>query len=142
MAVESRADATWTGDLPSGNGTVRPASGAFPEVALSWRARADDRASGSSPEELIAAAHAGCFAMALSLELANGGHPPERLETAAQVRFQTGEGIIGIRLTVRGSVPGLDAAGFQQAADAAKAGCPVSQALAGVPEISLDASLL
>jgi osmotically inducible protein OsmC len=142
MAVESSAEATWNGDLLSGNGTVRPASGAFPEVALTWRARAESRESGSSPEELIAAAHAGCFAMALSLELANGGHAPERLETGARVSFQAGEGITAIHLSVRGTVPGLDEAAFKQAAESAKAGCPVSKALAGVPTITLDAALL
>jgi osmotically inducible protein OsmC len=140
MAVESRAEATWTGDLMSGQGTVRPASGAFPEVELTWKQRAETRESGTSPEELIAAAHAGCFSMALSNGLAKAGTPPERLETSAQVSFQAGEGITGIHLTVRGTVPGLDAEGFRSAAEGAKANCPVSKALAAVP-ISLDADL-
>jgi osmotically inducible protein OsmC len=141
MAVESSASATWQGDLPSGAGTVRVASGAFPEQTLTWRARAESRESGTSPEELIAAAHAGCFAMALSFGLGQAGHPPERLDTSARVAFQAGQGITGIHLTVRGRVPGLDAAGFAEAAEAAKAGCPVSKALAGVPSITLDAAL-
>lgn len=140
MAVESRADATWKGDLIGGSGSVRPASGAFPELVLSWRGRAESRESGTSPEELIAAAHAGCFAMALSFGLANAGTPPERLETAASVGFQPGEGITGIRLTVRGTVPGLGAAAFVAAAEDAKANCPVSKAMAGVP-ITLEAAL-
>jgi lipoyl-dependent peroxiredoxin len=140
MPVQSSAEATWTGDLVHGSGTVRPASGTFGEVALTWRQRAETRESGTSPEELIAAAHAGCFAMALSFGLGNAGHPPERLQTTARVGFQAGEGITGIHLTVRGTVPGLDAAAFQEAADAAKAGCPVSKALAAVP-ITLEASL-
>lgn len=141
MAVESSASATWQGDLMGGSGNVRVASGAFPEQTLTWRARAESRESGTSPEELIAAAHAGCFAMALSFGLANAGHAPERLDTSARVTFQPGQGITGIRLTVRGRVPGLDAGAFQQAADEAKANCPVSKALSGVPEITLEASL-
>lgn len=140
MAVESKADATWRGDLMGGSGTVRVASGAFPEQALTWRARAESREAGTSPEELIAAAHAGCFAMALSFGLAQAGHAPERLDTSARVGFQPGDGITGIHLTVQGRVPGLDEEGFRQAAEAAKAGCPVSKALAAVP-ITLEASL-
>ena len=140
MAVESRADALWEGDLIQGRGSVHPASGAFPDVSLTWRQRAETRESGTSPEELIAAAHAGCFAMALSFGLANAGHPPERLETSARVGFQPGEGITGIRLTVTGRVPGIDEAGFAEAAENAKATCPVSKALASVA-ISLEAAL-
>lgn len=141
MAVDSSASATWQGDLPSGSGTVRAASGAIGEQALTWRARAESRESGTSPEELIAAAHAGCFAMALSFGLGNAGHAPERLDTSARVSFQPGQGITAIHLTVRGRVPGLDAAAFQEAAEGAKANCPVSKALAGVPAITLEASL-
>jgi lipoyl-dependent peroxiredoxin len=140
MAVESKADATWRGDLMGGSGTVRVASGAFPEQALTWRARAESREAGTSPEELIAAAHAGCFAMALSFGLAQAGQAPERLDTSARVGFQPGDGITGIHLTVQGRVPGLDEEGFRQAAEAAKSGCPVSKALAAVP-ITLEASL-
>jgi lipoyl-dependent peroxiredoxin len=140
MAVSSSANATWEGDLIGGHGTVRAASGAFGELALTWRQRAETRESGTSPEELIAAAHASCFAMALSHGLAGAGTPPQRLDTSAQVTFQAGSGITGIHLTVRGAVAGLDADGFRQAAEAAKAGCPVSKALAAVP-ITLDASL-
>jgi len=140
MAVESSASATWNGDLIGGRGSVRPASGAFAELPLTWRQRAESRESGTSPEELIAAAHAGCFSMALSFGLANAGHPPERLESSAHVGFQAGEGITGIHLSVRGRVPGIDDAAFQEAAEAAKSTCPVSKALAGVP-ISLEAAL-
>jgi osmotically inducible protein OsmC len=139
--VESSASATWNGDLMAGSGSVQVASGAFAEQALTWRARAESRESGTSPEELIAAAHAGCFAMALSFGLGNAGHPPERLDTSARVTFQAGQGITRIHLTVRGRVPGIDAEAFREAAEQAKAGCPVSQALAGVPEITLEASL-
>src|SRR3977135_1227974 len=140
MAVDSRAEATGTGDLPKGSGTVGPASAAFPELTLTWRQRSETRESGTSPEELIAAAHAGCFAMALSLGLDKAGHPPERLETSANVSFQAGEGITQIHLTVRGTVPGIDADGFRNAAEDAKANCPVSKALASVP-MTLEASL-
>jgi osmotically inducible protein OsmC len=130
MAVESRADATWNGDLIGGAGSVRPASGAFAEQPLTWRQRSESRESGTSPEELLAAAHAACFSMALSLGLAQAGHPPERLETSARVSFQAGEGITGIRLSVHGHVPGLDQDGFKEAAEGAKETCPVSKALA------------
>ena len=140
MPVTSSASATWNGDLTGGEGRVRPASGAFPELTVTWRQRAETRESGTSPEELIAAAHASCFAMALSAGLSRAGAPPQQLDTSAEVTFQGGEGITGIRLTVRGVVPGLDADGFRSAAEAAKAGCPVSKALASVP-ISLEASL-
>jgi osmotically inducible protein OsmC len=140
MAVESRAEARWDGDLIAGRGTVHPASGAFPDVALTWRQRAETRESGTSPEELIAAAHAGCFAMALSFGLGNSGHPPEHLETSARVSFQPGEGITGIHLTVIGTVPDLDEAAFKEAAEDAKANCPVSKALSTVP-MTLDASM-
>ncbi|HYW25092.1 MAG TPA: OsmC family protein [Terriglobales bacterium] len=141
MAVESSASATWNGDLMGGSGSVRVASGAFAEQVLTWRARAESRESGTSPEELIAAAHAGCFAMALSFGLSGAGHPPERLDTSARVAFQPGPGITSIHLTVRGRVPGIDAGAFREAAEQAKANCPVSKALAGVPEVTLDATL-
>ena len=141
MAVQSKAEATWNGDLSSGSGTVAPASGAFSDVQVTWRQRAETRESGTSPEELIAAAHAACFSMALSNGLAQAGHPPERLATSAQVGFQGGEGITGIQLAVRGRVPGLDQEGFRQAAEAAKADCPVSKALSAVEIRLADATL-
>ena len=141
MAVESKAEATWQGDLAGGSGSVRVASGAFPEQALTWRARAESRDTGTSPEELIAAAHAGCFSMALSFGLGQAGHAPERLDTTATVAFQQGAGIPGIHLSVSGRVPGIDPAAFQEAAEGAKANCPVSKALAGV-SITLDSATL
>lgn len=141
MAVESKAEATWQGDLAGGSGSVRVASGAFPEQALTWRARSESRDLGTSPEELIAAAHAGCFSMALAYGLGQAGHPPERLDTAATVAFQAGEGITAIHLSVRGRVPGIDQAAFQEAAEGAKADCPVSRALAGVA-ITLESATL
>jgi len=125
-----------------GSGTiVSTTSGKLGEQPVSWPNRAEDSPSATSPEELIAAAHAACFSMALSHALAQAGNAPERLSTSATVTFQPGEGITRIALTVEGRVPGLDADGFREAAEGAKAGCPVSKALAGVPEITLDARL-
>jgi osmotically inducible protein OsmC len=143
MAAERRASVTWNGDLMSGSGTIdEVGSGAFGPLDVSWAARSEEASGGkTSPEELIAAAHASCFSMALSLGLAKAGTPPDRLQTSAVVTFVPGTGITKSALTVRGTVPGLDADGFREAAEAAKQGCPVSQALAGVPEITLDADL-
>lgn len=140
MAVESKASGIWSGDLLTGSGSVTAASGAFDALRLTWSARAESREQGSSPEELIAAAHAGCFAMAFANGLSKAGHVPTELRTSATVTFQAGEGIKGIRLTVEGNVPGIDAATFKAEAEKAKAGCPVSKALASVP-ITLDAKL-
>jgi osmotically inducible protein OsmC len=109
---------------------------------VSWAARSEDATGGkTSPEELIAAAHAACFSMALSAGLAKAGTPPDELATSATVTFQPGEGITKIALTVEGSVPSLDEAAFVEAAESAKKNCPVSKALASVPEITLDARL-
>ena len=143
MAAERRASVTWKGDLRSGSGTIdEVGSGVFGPLDVSWDARSNESPSGkTSPEELIAAAHASCFSMALANGLAKAGTPPERLGTSAVVTFVPGTGITKIALTVRGSVPGLDAEGFHAAAEDARKNCPVSQALAGVPEITLDASL-
>src|SRR5579864_8038219 len=105
MSVDSSASATWEGSLVGGRGTVRPASGAFPELGLTWNQRAESRASGTSPEELIAAAHSSCFSMALANGLAGAGHPPERLDTTAKVTFAVPEGITAIHLIVKGKVP-------------------------------------
>ena len=140
---ERTASVTWNGDLTGGSGTIdEVGSGAFGPLDVSWAARSEEASGGkTSPEELIAAAHASCFSMALSGGLAKAGTPPERLQTSAVVTFVPGTGITKSALTVRGVVPGLDADGFREAAEAAKEGCPVSKALAGVPEISLDAQL-
>jgi lipoyl-dependent peroxiredoxin len=143
MATDRHAEVTWNGGLMDGRGSIDSVgSGAFGPLDVTWASRAEDPAGRTSPEELIAAAHASCFSMALSLALAQAASPPEELKTGATVTFQPGEGITKIALTVRGRVPGLDEAGFREAADGAKANCPVSQALAGVPEITLDASLV
>jgi len=135
------ADATWTGNLPDGSGTMRLQSGAY-EGAYSFRSRFED-GDGSNPEELIAAAHAGCYSMALSNVLAEAGHEPDSVHTTADVTLKMVDEaptITGIHLTTEASVPGIDADTFQEHAEAAKDGCPVSKALAGT-EITLDASL-
>ena len=143
MATERRAEVTWNGSLMEGSGTITSTTtGAIGEQAVTWAARSTDATGGAtSPEELIAAAHAACFSMALSHGLAQQGHAPEELRTSATVTFQPGEGITKIALTVAGRVPGVDDDAFRQAAEAAKEDCPVSKALAGVPEIGLDAKL-
>ena len=143
MATERRADVTWNGSLMEGSGTIRSTtSGAFGELPVSWAARSEDETGGkTSPEELIAAAHAACFSMALSNGLAQAGHAPDELDTSATVTFQPGEGITKIVLAVKGVVPGMDEDAFLQAAENAKENCPVSKALASVPEITLDARL-
>jgi osmotically inducible protein OsmC len=140
--ADRTATVTWEGSLTEGSGTIEQVgSGAFGPLPVTWASRSEDASGGNtSPEELIAAAHASCFSMALSNGLAQAGTPPERLETSATVTFVPGTGITRIALTVDGRVPGLDAEGFRQAAETAKESCPVSKALAGVPEITLDAS--
>ena len=142
MATERRAEVTWQGDLANGSGTIeRVGSGAFGPLEVSWPARAEEPDGMTSPEELIAAAHAACFSMAFSGALAKAGHAPERLSTSATVTFVPGTGITKVALAVEGDVPGIAEDAFREAAEGAKAGCPVSQALAGVPEITLDARL-
>lgn len=140
--TERTASAVWQGDLLSGSGTIAAApSGAFGPLDVTWASRAEEPDGRTSPEELIASAWSACFAMALSNVLAKIGNPPERLETSATVTFQPGQGIIKGVLTVRGTVPGLDAGGFAAAAEDAKQNCPVSKALAGIPDVSLEATL-
>ena len=142
MSTDRTAQVTWNGSLMEGSGTITSTtSGAIGEQPVSWAARSEAPGGKTSPEELIAAAHASCFSMALSHGLAQAGNPPDELQTSATVTFQPGEGITKIALTVEGKVPGIDAAAFQEAAEGAKANCPVSKALAGVPEITLDARL-
>jgi len=142
MATDRKAEVTWHGDLMSGSGRIDSVtSGAIGGLDVDWRARSEDAQSKTSPEELIAAAHAACFSMALSNGLAQAGHPADELKTSATVTFQPGEGITKIALQVAGNVPGMSQDDFRQAAEAAKENCPVSKALAGVPEISLDARL-
>ncbi|MQY02714.1 Peroxiredoxin OsmC [Actinomadura sp. RB68] len=124
-----------------GQGTVSLDSSGLGTYDVTWASRAEDPNGRTSPEELIAAAHSTCFSMALSHGLAGAGTPPEKVDTKADVTFQPGEGITGIHLTVRASVPGLSAADFEQAAQNAKENCPVSKALTGT-KITLDAALV
>ena len=146
MAAQSQANAVWTGDLMHGSGRVKPASGAFAELAVSWPARTQRSAETktTSPEELLASAHASCFAMAFAHGLAQGGHTPEQLAVSATATFdQVGGGfkVTKIALTVHGRVPGMGEAAFRSAAEAAKDGCPISQALKGNVEMSVEATL-
>jgi osmotically inducible protein OsmC len=142
MPTERKAEVTWRGDLMSGSGRVDSVtSGSVGGLDVSWPARAEEPNGMTSPEELIAAAHATCLSMALSHALAQEGHAPEQLHTSATVTFQPGEGITKIALDVVGNVPGMDDGAFQEAAKQAKENCPVSKALAAVPEISLNARL-
>ncbi|HEY1277242.1 MAG TPA: OsmC family protein [Thermoleophilaceae bacterium] len=137
------ADARWEGSVQEGQGTIRLGSGSY-EGPYSFQSRFAE-GDGTNPEELIAAAHAGCFSMALSLVLGGAGHPPDSLETTATVHIEReGEGfaIPRIELRTRGRVPGIDAEEFQRHAQAAKEGCPVSKALASVDSIELDAELV
>jgi osmotically inducible protein OsmC len=142
MAAERSAQAHWQGDLVDGGGTIdKVPSGAFGPLDVSWAARTEESGGKTSPEELIAAAWSACFAMAFANILAKAGNPPERLDTSATLTFQPGEGIIKGALTVRGTVPGMDSDAFKAAAEEAKQGCPVSQALTGIPDVTLDAAL-
>src|SRR3954453_1175669 len=137
------ANAEWQGAFKRGGGTVSVESGSFTGQQYNFSGRFES-GPGTNPEELLAAAHAACFAMALSVGLTQAGNPPESLAADAKATIeQVGEGfeITRIDLTVRGRVPGLDDDGFKQAAQGAKEGCPLSKALAAVKEITLDASL-
>jgi lipoyl-dependent peroxiredoxin len=143
MAVaERRAEVVWEGDLQGGGGKFTVGSGAMGEMAVTWTSRTERPEGKTSPEELIAAAHGSCFAMALSNVLAQGGTPPERLEISAVCTFDVDNVIVSsVDLDVRGRVPGLDAEDFQSAVEQANQGCPVSNALRGNVEIRLNASL-
>ncbi|MFF8290126.1 OsmC family protein [Streptomyces sp. NPDC016309] len=141
MATTRHAHTVWEGNLAEGSGTVSLDSSGIGQYPVSWPARAEEPNGMTSPEELIAAAHSSCFSMFLSGSLTKAGNPPARLTTKADVTFQPGKGITGIHITVEGEVPGLDEAGFGKAAEEAKAGCPVSQALTGT-EITLTAKLV
>ncbi|HET7754964.1 MAG TPA: OsmC family peroxiredoxin [Anaeromyxobacteraceae bacterium] len=129
----SRATAQWEGDLMSGKGKTSAASGTFRDAGLSWKARTDGAANQTTPEEMLAAAHASCFSMALSHGLAQGGHAPTRVETTCTVEFGPKQGggfeVRSSALEVKGWVPGIDQAAFEKAAEEAKNGCPVSAAL-------------
>jgi lipoyl-dependent peroxiredoxin len=146
MAIaERQATATWQGDLTGGGGSVTGGSGALGELPVTWAARTEAPGGKTSPEELIAAAHGSCFAMALAHELAQGGHAPERLDVTATVtldRVDDAPTVTRCALAVRGSVTGMDAAAFGAAAESAGRNCPISRLLAGgSAEITVDATL-
>jgi osmotically inducible protein OsmC len=141
MATTRTATTQWKGALLDGSGTVSLDTSGVGTFDVSWASRAEQANGKTSPEELIAAAHSSCFSMALSHGLAQAGTPPQSVETKADVTFQPGEGITGIVLSVRAHVEGLSAEEFQQAAETAKANCPVSKALTGTT-ITLNAELL
>ena len=140
MSVTSKASAAWQGSLLEGDGSVTLESSGLGTFNLNWKARSEGSDSVTTPEELIAAAHSACFSMALSHALAGNGTPAQSVNTTSEVTFVPGTGITGSHLTVHAVVPGLDADKFAEIAAGAKAGCPVSQALAGI-EITLDATL-
>jgi osmotically inducible protein OsmC len=144
MAAERTATTVWDGDLAHGSGTVTMGSGVTEELPVSWASRTGRSDGKTSPEELIAAAHSSCFSMALAHALAEAGTPPERLDVVATCMFDEVEGgfaITSVDIEVRGSVPGIDAAAFGEAAAGAGEGCPVSKALRGNVDIRVSATL-
>lgn len=141
MATTRNASAHWEGSLMEGQGQVTLNSSGIGTFDVTWASRAEEANGRTSPEELIAAAHSTCFSMALAHALAQAGTPPTALDTTADVTFQPGTGITGIVLKVRGAVPGITAEQFAEAAEGARTGCPVSQALKAVP-ITLEAEFV
>ena len=140
MATSRNAHAGWVGDLPTGKGQVTLDSSELGSFDITWRARTEASEGKTSPEELIAAAHSSCFAMAFSHELAGAGFAADYVNTSAAVTFVPGTGITGSHLTLATKIPGISQEDFEKIANGAKAGCPVSAALAGV-EITLEATL-
>jgi osmotically inducible protein OsmC len=141
MASESSATTVWEGSLEQGRGETTTASHILDAVEVTWPRRVERTDDTTSPEELLAAAHAACYCMGLAHELDGAGHVAGRLEATAIVSFVPGEGVKSSRLAVRGRVPGIDEAGFQQAAEAAAEGCPISGAIKGNVVISVEATL-
>jgi osmotically inducible protein OsmC len=141
MALDSTGRTHWEGDLFGGSGTTSLDSGAAPPMQVTWKARTEEHGGLTSPEELIAAAHASCFSMAFSNTLAKNDTPPGSLDVEATATFVPGEGITTMVLEVTGSVDGISEEQFKDLAETAKNGCPVSQALAGNVEISVEANL-
>jgi osmotically inducible protein OsmC len=141
MAASSSATTVWEGDLGHGSGVTTPASGAFPQLDVTWASRTSRSAGTTSPEELLAAAHASCYCMALSHELGEAGTAPDRLEATATVEFVPGEGVTSSHIVVTGRVPGVDEEAFARAAAAAGEGCPISGALKGNVEITVEPTL-
>ena len=145
MATTRRADATWAGDLLSGKGTVTAATtGVFRDLPTTWASRIGEPEGVTSPEELLASAHASCFSMAFSNELAKAGTPPTKVTVSVAVsgdKLETGWTVLASAITVRAVVPGANDASLQEAADKAKDGCPISKPLKGNVELSFDATL-
>lgn len=141
MAIQSIGRAHWEGDLLNGSGTTTLDSGAAGPLEVTWKARAEERGSLTSPEELIAAAHAACYSMAFSSTLAKNDTPPTSLDVQATASFVPGTGITTMELEVTAAVDGITEEKFLELAEAAKNGCPVSQALSGNVDISLEATL-
>jgi lipoyl-dependent peroxiredoxin len=145
MSQVRRAEAHWSGDLLAGGGAVSAStSGVFRDQEITWKARTEEAGGRTSPEELLAAAHASCFSMAVSNELAKAGFAPDRVNVSVEVtadKREAGWTVLASHLTLRARVPGIDQAAFEKAAAAGKDGCPVSRAIAGNVEITLDAVL-
>ncbi|HEU4672880.1 MAG TPA: OsmC family peroxiredoxin [Candidatus Limnocylindrales bacterium] len=146
MAAVRTAEVSWSGDLASGSGTILyVSSGAITRLPVSWAARTEDHGGKTSPEELLAAAHASCFSMALSARLGKNGTPPENLQVTARVTFDNPGGagwkVASSALAVRGRIPGIDEAKFRELAEDAKENCPISVALKGNVELSVEATL-
>lgn len=145
MAAIRRAEATWSGPLTTGSGAVSArSSGAFSDLPVTWAARTESSDGRTSPEELVAAAHSACFSMALSGSLGRAGTPPDRLEVSAEVTFdklEAGWRVVSSAITVHGWVPGCSAEAFAAAAEATRTGCPISQALIGNVELTVQATL-
>ena len=144
MPAVRQADVTWEGDLASGSGVVSAVtSRAFTGLPVTWGSRTESADGRTSPEELVAAAHASCFSMALSAGLGRAGTPPEKLEVSATVTFDQVDGswtVVSSALKVRGKVPGMDTAAFQQATEGARDNCPISRALKGNVVLSVEAA--
>ena len=145
MAATRTADVTWKGSLADGEGSIdHVTSGSFARLPVTWASRTEAPDGRTSPEELVASAHASCYAMAFSGSLCRNGTPPASLEVTATVTFdkvESGWKVVSSALTVRGNVPGLDGATFAQLAEAARDGCPISQALKGNVALSVEATL-
>ncbi|WP_104083020.1 OsmC family peroxiredoxin [Cryobacterium sp. Y11] len=138
--LTSEATTVWTGDLSSGSGTVTLNSSHSAEFSVNWKARTEGVSNTTNPEELLGAAHASCFSMALANALSAAGHTPESIQTTAAVTFAVGTGVIGSHLLVSAKIPGLTEAEFEAFAQDAKENCPISKALAGIP-ITIEAEL-
>ena len=145
MATIRRATVKWTGNLMSGSGLLgEVTSGAFSDLPMTWASRTEAADGRTSPEELLAAAHAGCFSMSFSSDLTKAGSPPESLDVTAEVGADRVDGkwtVVTSKLIVRGRVPGMDQAGFRALADGAKNGCPISRAIQGHVSVSVEATL-